>query len=256
LLRCSGVSKRFGGTAALTGVSLEVRPGEVVGMLGPNGSGKSTLLNVLSGFYRPDEGSVSLDGHELVGRRPEAIRRAGVGRTFQNLRLFDELDLVENVLIGLHPEVAGGRGARAVGALLGTRGERRRERESRARAREALELVGLGRWAGERAGDLSYGLRKRLELARVLVGAPRVLLLDEPIAGLGADEIEEMLSLVRSRTADTGIGVLLVEHHLELVLAFSDRVVVLDAGEKICEGSPEEVARDPRVAEAYVGVTK
>jgi branched-chain amino acid transport system ATP-binding protein len=239
----------------VSGVSLHVNGGEVVGMLGPNGSGKSTLLNVLSGFYRPDEGTVTLDGRELVGRRPEAIRRAGVGRTFQNLRLFEELDLVENTLIGLHPEMAGGGGARAVAALLGTRGARRRERDARARAREALELVGLSPRSGERAGDLSYGLRKRLELARVLVGAPRLLLLDEPIAGLGAHEVEEMLELVRSRVADTGIGVLLVEHHLEVVLDFSDRVVVLDAGEKICEGSPDEVARDARVAEAYVGVT-
>jgi ABC-type branched-subunit amino acid transport system ATPase component len=256
VLRCSGVSKHFGGTAAVSDVSLDVNAGEVVGMLGPNGSGKSTLLNVLSGFYRPDAGSVTLDGRELVGRRPEAIRRAGVGRTFQNLRLFEELDLVENTLIGLHPELAGRGGARAVAALLGTRGARRRERDARTRALEALELVGLSPWSGERAGDLSYGLRKRLELARVLVGAPRLLLLDEPIAGLGAREVEEMLELVRTRVADTGIGVLLVEHHLELVLDFSDRVVVLDAGEKICEGLPDAVARDARVAEAYVGVAE
>jgi ABC-type branched-subunit amino acid transport system ATPase component len=235
-------------------VALEVQPGEIVGMLGPNGSGKSTLLNVLSGFYRPDEGSVSLDSQELVGRRPEEIRRAGVGRTFQNLRLFEELNLVENVLIGLHPHYAGRRGLSGVAALVGTRGARRLERESRARAREALEDVGLGALADEQASNLSYGLRKRLELARVLVGKTQLLLLDEPMAGLGAAEIEELLDLLRTRVRDTGIGILLVEHHLELVLAFSDRVVVLDAGEKICEGSPDEVARDPRVAEAYVGV--
>jgi ABC-type branched-subunit amino acid transport system ATPase component len=235
-------------------VALDVQPGEIVGMLGPNGSGKSTLLNVLSGFYRPDEGTVTFEGRELVGSRPEEIRRAGIGRTFQNLRLFEELDLVENVLIGLHPQYAGGRGLRGLAALAGTRGARRLERESRARAREALEEVGLGGLTDERARNLSYGLRKRLELARVLVGETRLLLLDEPMAGLGAAEIEELLDLLRARVRETGIGILLVEHHLELVLAFSDRVVVLDAGEKICEGSPDVVAKDARVAEAYVGV--
>jgi branched-chain amino acid transport system ATP-binding protein len=256
VLRCSGVTKRFGGTLALDGVSVDVAPGEVVGMLGPNGSGKSTLLNVLSGFYRPQKGTIAMDGEEVLGRRPQEIRKLGIARTFQNLRLFDELDLVENVLIGLHPEYADAGRLGALAALVGGRGARRREQEGRERALEALERVGLGAVSSERARNLSYGSRKRVELARVIVGDPRILLLDEPLAGLGADEVRTLLELLRERVAGAGIGVLLVEHHLELVLAFSDRVVVLDAGVKICEGPPDVVARDARVVEAYMGIQR
>ena len=253
LFSCADISMGFGGALVLDDVSLEVDRGEILGLIGPNGSGKTTLINVISGFYRPVSGSITLDGQSLLGRRPQEIRKLGVGRTFQNLRLFDELTVLENTLFGLHPNFCEGGRLAWMKAALGMPSARRQEADAKQSALAALGSVGLAEIAPKKVGGLPYGVRKRLELARILVGEPKVLLLDEPMAGLVQYEIEEMMQLIERELARRDVAVLLVEHHLELVLKFSSRVVVLDAGRKISEGEPAIVAKDPHVAAAYVG---
>ena len=233
LLSVSGVTKRFGGITANKGISLEVAPGELVGIIGPNGAGKSTLFECISGFYRPDEGEVRLDGARLTGLAPDAVCRRGVARTFQKLRPFQGLTVLDNVMVG---------------ALTRTRDVK----HARERAREWLARVGLEEKADAHAGTLSTGQRKRLELARALATEPRVLLLDEVTGGVDQRTIPGLVELVRTLHGG-GLTLLVIEHNMRVITALAQRIVALYLGEVIADGPPDAVARDRRVVEAYLG---
>ena len=255
MLRCEGISKSFGGTVALDDISLTVNRGEIHGLIGPNGSGKTSLVNLVSGFYQADEGAIYLNDNDITGKAAHVIRRLGLARTFQNIRLYGDLTVLDNVLIGLHLSFLQGKGSpRAwAGALIGSRQSRRREQDARARAMSTLEGVGLAGLAAARTRDLPYGLRKRLELARATIQQPTVLLLDEPTAGLSPAEANDVLHVFEQPAREHGLAVLLIEHRLEWVLEICDRVTVLDAGSTIASGTPAEISRDQEVIRAYIG---
>ena len=234
LLSVAGVSKRFGGIVANQGISFDVAPGELVGIIGPNGAGKSTLFEIITGFYHPDEGAVRLDGARLTGLSPDAICRRGVARTFQKLRPFQGLTVLDNVMVG---------------ALTRTRDVR----HARERARELVGKVGLAEKADAYARTLSTGQRKRLELARALATEPRVLLLDEVTGGVDQRTIPELVRLVRDLHAG-GLTVLVIEHNMRVITAVAQRIVALQLGEVIADGPPDQVTRDRRVIEAYLGL--
>jgi branched-chain amino acid transport system ATP-binding protein len=233
VLNLERVTKRFGGLIAVRDVSLEVRAGDLIGIIGPNGAGKTTLFNVIAGFYRPDEGRISLDGREVTGEPPHVICRRGLTRTFQTVKPFGNLTVLENVMIGgLTP--------------LRHVGEARRE------AQQVIEICGLGAHAGARARALPIGLRKRLEVARALATRPRLLLLDEVMAGLNPTELGTMVELIRRLHAG-GLTLIVIEHVMAAIMRLAQRILVLHHGERIAEGTPEEVAHDRRVIDAYLG---
>jgi branched-chain amino acid transport system ATP-binding protein len=248
MLHVDGLTVRFGGLTALDDVSLTVAPGEVVGVIGPNGAGKTTLFNVICGFVRADAGSVRFGGNVLDRVRPHDLARLGIARTLQGVGLFGGLTAVENVMIG------GERQARAgvASALLGLPRSDRAERRLRSLALAALSDLGVADAADRLPGSLPYGVQKRVALARALVARPRLLLLDEPAGGLDEDDMAELGRRIRELVAET--SVLLVEHHMDLVMAVCDRVVVLDFGRRLAEGEPAEIQVDPRVLDAYLGV--
>jgi branched-chain amino acid transport system ATP-binding protein len=256
MLECHGVTKQFSGVTALDAVDLTVASGEIVGVIGPNGSGKSTLVNVISGFLEPDGGDVLLDGTSLAGLRPTAVRRMGLARTFQNLRLIEPISVLDNLLVGLHLKYTRNtdRYWQWLPATFGGPRARRVDAEARELAHHLLEQVGLGDKAGERVSNLPYGQKKRLELARAIALEPRMLLLDEPTAGLEPSEAHELVKLIVDVVASSSDrGLLLIEHRLEMVLDLCDRVVVLDSGRKVVEGAPEAIATDREVIRVYIG---
>lgn len=249
LLQVRNLGVRFGGLQALQGVDLSVEEGEIFGLLGPNGAGKTTLFNVISGITPASAGSLHWRGDAIGGLSSHRIARLGIARTFQNLRLFGSLSCLENVLVGLHQHAR----QKPLAALLQSPGFRRRESQLRQQALELLELFGLETAAQQGSASLSYGDRRRLEMARALASRPQLLMLDEPAAGMNPAEKDDLRRLIHTVRQRFGLTVLIIEHHVPLMLELCDRLAVLNFGQRIALGSPEQVRRDPAVIEAYLG---
>jgi len=250
LLEAVGVSKVFGGLVAVSDVSFDIPAKSIVSLIGPNGAGKTTFFNVLTGLYHPTSGTVVFDGTEITSLRPDRILDAGVARTFQNIRLFATMSARENVMVGQHARMSAG----LFGSLLRTPKVRSEERHVSERAAEVLELVGLSRSRfDETASNLSYGDQRRVEIARALASEPRLLLLDEPTAGMNPQESARLTAFLRELRQDLGLTILLIEHDMRVVMEVSERITVLDHGEKIAEGPPDDVRSDEQVIEAYLG---
>jgi len=249
LLETQRLRKEFGGLVAVDDVDFVVPRGKVVSLIGPNGAGKTTFFNMLTGVYKPTAGHIRFLGEDVTGKPPHAITQRGVGRTFQNIRLFQNMTALENVLVGMHVRLKGN----AIQAILRTRGVKREEAEARERARGLLEFSGLRRKDEEIGRNLSYGDQRRLEVARALATEPKLLLLDEPTAGMNPQETAEFTAFVDRLRSERKLTVLMIEHDMRVVMGVSDRVTVLDYGEKIAEGDPKEIQKNERVVEAYLG---
>ncbi len=250
LLKLNRVTKRFGGLVAVNDITYDLPEGRIVSIIGPNGAGKTTLFNLITGIYRPDSGDIAFDGHSIAGRRPDQITALGMCRTFQNIRLFHNMTALENVLVGAHTRLH----STGVGAVLRTPGFRRAEEEARQEARRLLRFVGVPPGTGDQISKfLPYGQQRRVEIARALASKPKLLLLDEPTAGMNPNETDAAIGLFRRLRDELGITVLLIEHDMKVVMGISEYVTVIDYGQKLAEGTPAEVRKNQRVIEAYLG---
>jgi branched-chain amino acid transport system ATP-binding protein len=255
LLEVNQLSKRFGGVRAVDGVDFHAEQGEIVGVIGPNGAGKTTLFNVVTGFYSPDEGDMRFDGHRLNGLKPNQITKIGIARTFQAVRLFPNMTVLENAMVGQHCRTRSG----MTGTVLGLPHTRKEEEHIRARARDMLAFFGdrlTGFREDQLAAELAYADRRRLEIARAMATEPKMLLLDEPAAGMNPQEKKDLIALIARLRDERGYTIVLIEHDMAVVSGISERVVALDYGRKIAEGTYEEVSRNERVIEAYLGKQK
>jgi branched-chain amino acid transport system ATP-binding protein len=249
LLVTESVRKEFGGLVAVSDLDFTIPERSIVSLIGPNGAGKTTFFNMLTGVYRPTSGRIVFDGTDVTDKPPHAITKLGIGRTFQNIRLFPQMTALENVLVGMHSRLRGG----ILGSIFGTPRVRREEREAHEKGRELLRYSGLRRVDDELAQNLSYGDQRRLELARALATDPKLLLLDEPTAGMNPQETATFTEFLAKLRGERPITILLIEHDMKVVMGISERVTVLDYGERIAEGAPGEIQRDERVIEAYLG---
>jgi branched-chain amino acid transport system ATP-binding protein len=249
LLEAKNITKSFGGLTAVNDVTLTIDKGRIVSVIGPNGAGKTTFFNILTGIYKPDKGSIVFDGKEIAGAKPDSVAALGMRRTFQNIRLFGNMTVMENVLVGMHTHL------RAPFWSIITRSGtvRREEAKAREKARERLAYVGLDAKRDELAKNLPYGDQRRLEIARALAGEPKLILLDEPTAGMNPNETAEATDLIRRLRDQLGLTVVLIEHDMRLVMSISERISVLDYGTKIAEGDANVIRSNPRVVEAYLG---
>jgi branched-chain amino acid transport system ATP-binding protein len=250
MLSTTRVSKTFGGLVAVSDISIAVAPRSIVSIIGPNGAGKTTFFNMLTGLYKPTAGRISFDGKDVTARRPDIITSLGVARTFQNIRLFSTMSALENVMVGEHSRMTAG----LFGSILRTPGVRREEREVRERAAETLEYAGLrSSHFDAMASTLSYGDQRRVEIARALASNPKLLLLDEPTAGMNPQESARLTEFMERLRDERDLTILLIEHDMKVVMGVSEHITVLDHGEKIAEGGPQEIRNDQRVIEAYLG---
>jgi len=247
-----GVSKRFGGVRAVEDVSVSVRRGEILSVIGPNGAGKTSLLNMVSGFYQPDTGSITLEGRDITRARPSQIAALGIARTFQNIALFSGMTVLDNMMLGRHVRMKSG----VLSSFVYWGLAQKEEVAHRARVEDLIDFLKLQDLRKQPTGALAYGLRKRVELGRALALEPKVLLLDEPMGGMNQDEKEDMARFILDVNEEHGVTVILIEHDMGVVMDISERVVVLDRGRKIAEGTPEEVQRNPAVVTAYLGTGK